>query len=209
MNDEFWEKKWASQSIGFHLTHVNPHLRAFWSHLSLSRAQSVFVPLCGKSVDLTWLAQRHGRVIGVELSDIAVRAFFAEQLYTPMVMPQGSHQCYVFDEIELHQGDYFSLKLSEPVDAIYDRAALIAMPPEQRQRYVAHLLNQLKPNGQILLISLERPQALTMGPPYYVPKDEIRQLFDTCRVSLLHEETEVSPKDPAHPWIESIWHIQK
>ncbi len=209
MNNEFWEKKWASQSIGFHLTDVNPHLSAFWPHLALSRTQSVFVPLCGKSNDLTWLAKRHERVVGIELSDIAVRSFFAEQLYTPMVMPQGSLQCYSFDEIEIYQGDYFHLNLSEPVDAIYDRAALVAMPLDQRAQYVEHLLNQLKPKGQILLISLERIQDLTMGPPYYVPQDEISQLFDGCVITLLHQAVESDPKDVDQPWVEKVWHIQK
>lgn len=209
MNNEFWQQKWASNAIGFHLTDVNPLLIKHWCALNLSREDRVFVPLCGKTVDLDWLAQRHDDVIGAELSDIAVRAFFSEHLYTPLVMPQGEHLCYQFDEITLYQGDFFSLNLPEPVNAIYDRAALIAMSPSQRQTYVQHLLAQLKAGGQILLISLEKEQDQQIGPPYCVPESEICQLFDGCELALLSRELEPSPKDPASPWVECVWHIRK
>ncbi len=82
---EFWHAKWASNQIGFHLTDVNTLLTDHWHTTQPKREDRVFVPLCGKSEDLVWLAEKHNDVQGVELSPIAVRAFFAEHFYTPTV----------------------------------------------------------------------------------------------------------------------------
>ena len=98
MEHEFWESKWASNVIGFHLSDTNPILTQYWSALKPQRNDTVFVPLCGKSMDLDWLAEKHNSVTGVELSKIAVRAFFAERLYTPTVTALTSTlELYEFD----------------------------------------------------------------------------------------------------------------
>jgi len=108
MNPEFWHSRWAENRIGFHLTDINPLLVEYWPTLKPQRNERVLVPMCGKSNDLVWLAERHNQVVGIELSDIAVKAFFAENLYTPLVTGVGHQLTYEFDEITIHCGDFFA-----------------------------------------------------------------------------------------------------
>ncbi|CAH0525877.1 thiopurine S-methyltransferase [Vibrio hippocampi] len=178
MNDfEIWHDKWAANQIGFHLEDVNPLLIDYWSKLKPLKNETVFVPLCGKSEDLVWLAQQHDEVYGVELSQIAVRAFFAEHFYTPLVTAiSGQYELYQFDELNLYVGDYFSLPIA-PVDLIYDRAALVAMPKEIRGEYVSKLKQLLKPGGRILLVTLDYIQQELSGPPFSVTEAELTEYF--------------------------------
>ena len=194
MNAEFWHSRWAENRIGFHLNDTNPALTEHWHAVKATRDDRVLVPMCGKSVDLIWLAQRHDNVIGIELSDIAVKAFFAEQLYTPMVSGVGTETVYEFDEITIHCGDFFSARV-EPVDVVYDRAALIAMPQNMRQMYAERLLALLKEKGRILLVTLDYPQEQLDGPPFSVSKEEVDNLFKDCRVTHLARDD----ADESHP----------
>ncbi|PTC04085.1 thiopurine S-methyltransferase [Vibrio mediterranei] len=190
MNDfELWHDKWASNKIGFHLEDVNPLLIKYWNQVKPNRTDGVFVPLCGKSEDLVWLAQRHDSVQGVELSQIAVRAFFAEHFYTPMVTPiNGQFELYQFDELDIYVGDYFTAPI-RPVELIYDRAALIAMPEELRALYVDNLKRSLMPGGRILLITLDYVQAEMSGPPFSVPSSEVKAYFgEEYRLTLLERD---------------------
>ncbi|NLS12946.1 thiopurine S-methyltransferase [Vibrio sp. SM6] len=192
---EFWHQKWASNQIGFHLLDVNPLLSQYWGATQPERHHSVLVPLCGKSEDLVWLAARHDNVIGVELCPIAVRAFFAEHFYTPTVTElSGSHQLYQFDELSIYSGDFFTAPLSK-ADRIYDRAALSALSPSQREAYVRRLLEHLNPGGKILLVTLDYAQEEMSGPPYSVPFTEISQRFEQCKITQLF----VDDADEAHP----------
>lgn len=137
----------AANQIGFHLEDVNPLLIRFWSDLAPKRSQKVLVPLCGKSEDLIWLANQHDSVQGVELSQIAVRSFFAEHFYTPTVTRlNAQHELYQFDELTLFTGDFFTAPV-ESVDLVYDRAALVALPEEMRAEYAQRVLQLLKPGG--------------------------------------------------------------
>ncbi|KMV30995.1 thiopurine S-methyltransferase [Photobacterium swingsii] len=195
MDAEFWHSRWAENRIGFHLDDANPLLLKYWSALGATREDSVLVPMCGKSIDLDWLAQKHSHVIGVELSQIAVRAFFAEHLYTPMVIEQGNGQAvYEFDEIKIHCGDFFTVQV-EPTDVVYDRAALIAMPKTLRKQYADRLLSLTKPGGRILLITLDYPQEQLNGPPFSVDEAEVNALFEGCKITLLERDD----KDESHP----------
>ena len=192
---EFWHNKWASNQIGFHLSDVNPILINHWEKTSPNRNDKVFVPLCGKSEDLIWLAARHNAVQGVELSKIAVRSFFAEHFYTPTVIPvNGQHELYQFDELSIYTGDYFTAPL-EPVDIIYDRAALIALPAEMRETYVERLLSLLNPGGRILLVTLDYCQSEMSGPPFSVSSREVEALFNGHKVTHLYRDD----ADENHP----------
>lgn len=196
-NPEFWHNKWAANQIGFHLEDVNPLLIKFWEKTEPSYEKSVFVPLCGKSEDLIWLATKHSDVQGVELSQIAVRAFFAEHLYTPTATQiSGQHELYQFDELNIYTGDYFSAPI-QPVDTIYDRASLVALPEEMRVQYVERLKLLLKPGGKILLVTLDYDQNEMAGPPFSVPKLEIDQLFAGYKITLLNQDI----ADDEHPKI--------
>ncbi len=186
---EFWHSKWAANKIGFHLEDVNPLLVSYWNATNPSSQDKVFVPLCGKSEDLVWLATKHEDVQGVELSNIAVRAFFAEHFYTPMVMPiNGQHELYQFDELSIYAGDYFTAPI-QPVDIVYDRASLVALPQEMRAEYVAKIKSLLKPGARILLVTLDYPQDEMAGPPFSIPEQEVRTLYSEYTVTrLLRDE---------------------
>lgn len=185
---EFWHGKWAANQIGFHLEDVNPLLIEYWQHTKPNHEDTVLVPLCGKSEDLVWLATKHADVQGVELSNIAVRAFFAEHFYTPMVMPiNGQHELFQFDELSIYTGDFFTAPL-KPVDIVYDRASLVALPEEMRVEYVARIKSLLKPGGRILLVSLDYRQDEMAGPPFSVAEQEIRALFSEFKVTRLYRD---------------------
>jgi thiopurine S-methyltransferase len=212
MEHEFWESKWASNVIGFHLPDTNPILTQYWSALKPQRNETVFVPLCGKSMDLDWLAEKHNSVTGVELSKIAVRAFFAERLYTPTVTALTSTlELYEFDELTIYSGDYFSAPI-EATDLIYDRAALVALPKEMREEYVQVLRSRLKEDGRILLVTLDYDQTEMAGPPFSVPEEEVRSLFSGMTITRLQRDE----ADTNHPKIkkglsrfaEEVWLIE-
>ncbi|MDR9862809.1 MULTISPECIES: thiopurine S-methyltransferase [Pseudomonas] len=179
MQPEFWHKKWASNQIGFHLPEVNPHLQRHWPELPLPAQARVLVPLCGKSLDLLWLAGRGHQVLGVELSEKAIEDFFSEHQVQPQISDKGAFKVYRSDSIELWCGDVFALTAEDVADctALYDRAALIALPPPMRERYAAHL-QQILPRGvQGLLITLDYDQAQMPGPPFAVADDEVQRLL--------------------------------
>lgn len=194
---EFWHAKWASNEIGFHLEDVNPLLIQYWPATNPSADENVFVPLCGKSEDLVWLATKHSDVQGVELSNIAVRAFFAEHFYTPLVIPlNGQHELFQFDELSIYTGDVFTAPV-KPVDLVYDRAALVALPEEMRVDYVARIQSLLKPGGRILLVTLDYAQSEMAGPPFSVAEQEVRALFEGYQVTKLYRDD----ADERHPKI--------
>ncbi|HAS63128.1 MAG TPA: thiopurine S-methyltransferase [Vibrio sp.] len=194
---EFWHNKWASNVIGFHLEDVNPLLLKFWQQTQPVNEDKVFVPLCGKSEDLVWLATKHQDVQGVELSNIAVRSFFAEHFYTPMVMPiGGQHELFQFDELSIYVGDYFTAPI-KPVDIVYDRAALVALPEEMREEYVARLKALLNPGARILLITLDYPQQEMAGPPFSVNEQEVQRHFAEFKITKLY----CDQADEHHPKI--------
>jgi thiopurine S-methyltransferase len=188
MDAEFWHSKWASNKVSFHLHEVNPFLQQFWSATSPVKNDRVLVPLCGKSEDLIWLARQHHEVIGVELSSIAVRSFFSEHFYTPLVTRVDSHhELYQFDELSLYQGDIFTAPLA-PVDIIYDRAALTALAPVQWQAYAERLVSLLCPGGRILLVTTNYCQHERQGPPFSISKGIIKTLFAGASVTCLLRE---------------------
>ncbi|KHT40256.1 thiopurine S-methyltransferase [Vibrio sinaloensis] len=193
---EFWHSKWAANQIGFHLEDVNPLLIEYWKHTNPTHDSKVFVPLCGKSEDLVWLATKHADVQGVELSNIAVRAFFAEHFYTPMVMPvNGQHELFQFDELSIYVGDFFTAPI-QPVDIVYDRASLVALPQDMRGEYAERIKSLLKPGGRMLLVTLEYDQSLMAGPPFSVPEQEVRSLYAGYKITQLHrnDEADMPPK---------------
>ena len=179
MEPKFWQERWARNQIGFHLPEVNPHLQRHWPKLALAEGAKVLVPLCGKSLDMMWLASAGYRVLGVELSEQAVEAFFSEQGLVPRVSQRGVFKVYQADLIELWCGDFFALDADAVADcsALYDRAALIALPPLMRSQYAEHLNTVLRPGCQGLLITLDYDQAQKAGPPFAVTDEEVRVLL--------------------------------
>jgi len=179
MEPKFWQDRWASNQIGFHQPKVNPYLQRHWPQLGLAEGAQVLVPLCGKSLDLMWLASQGLRVFGVELSEQAVEAFFDEQDLVPRITQRGTFAVYQAGLIEVWCGDFFALDAESLADcaALYDRAALIALPPLMRVRYAEHLNSLLRPGCEGLLITLDYDQTQKAGPPFAVTDDEVKVLL--------------------------------
>lgn len=175
MKKEYWFDRWQREEIGFHQSTVNPYLREYWHKLALTRNSMVFVPLCGKSRDMLWLRAQGHDVLGVELSSLAARAFFTESGHIPQYTVGHTFEHLEADNIHILCGDFFDLRGDDlaKITAVYDRAALIALPPEIRKQYVHHLLNILPPMAQILLITLDYPVSEMAGPPFAVTIDEV------------------------------------
>ena len=179
MDIEYWLNRWRQNRIGFHQDTVNPYLERFLPELNLPPGARVFVPLCGKSRDMHWLAHQGLGVLGVEVSAGAIAAFFSETGLPPERARRGAFECWASGSIRLLCGDFFGLTAAdlEGAAAAYDRAALIAFPPELRGRYARHCAELLPPGAQLLLITYEYPQEQMPGPPFSVGRNEIEALY--------------------------------
>lgn len=187
MEADFWKQRWAEGRIAFHQGVANEFLVAHAGRLS----GRVLVPMCGKAEDLAYLASRGHEVIGVELVEDAVAAFFAEHSLTPNVDEPWSdctHRKYGYGAITLIAGDWFTVTrdMVGTVDSVYDRAALVAMPPELRIPYIAQLRKLVAPGTQGLLVSLAYDQAKFDGPPFSVEDSEVRAHY--AKVEQLGEQ---------------------
>ncbi|TAL87838.1 MAG: thiopurine S-methyltransferase [Candidimonas sp.] len=179
MEADFWLQRWREGQTRFHQGRVMPLLQKYWPGLSLPANSRVLVPLAGKSLDIIWLAEQGHHVLAVELSALAIEQFFTENNLHPSSRdtPLGRH--FVAGRIEVICGDIFALDAATLADCagFYDRAALIALPPAMRQRYVRHVYGQLSQHCRGLLISLDYPQTQMEGPPFAVLEPEIEALY--------------------------------
>ncbi len=151
MEHEFWHERWEKDEIGFHQVTVNEELKRFLGRLELAAGTHVMVPFCGKTMDMWWLQERGFRVTGVELSPVAVRDFFDDAGLTPSVRRQDGFEVYSAAGVELICGDFFKLepRAFTEMDAVYDRAALVALPPAMRPVYVGQMTRLTRPGGVI------------------------------------------------------------
>ncbi len=179
MDSEFWHSRWRDNLIPFHKERANHFLQKYFDTLGLADGDEVLVPLCGKSVDMRWLRERGCTVTGVELSEIAVRDFFNEQGIAASRRQDGAFQILEGGGIKLLSGDFFALDSTRTgnISAVYDRAALIALPREMRVRYVDHLESLLAPEVPMLLLTFEYPAHEIDGPPFSVDEEEVRALY--------------------------------
>lgn len=179
MQPEFWQQRWSENRIGFHQDAPTPLLLKHWPVLGVAHDAQVFVPLAGKSLDMAWLAAQGHRVLGVELSQLAVERFFAEHGLEPEIASSRYGRHYRAGQIEIICGDAFVLDagILGQCAAVFDRAALIALPPEMRKRYAGQLYSQLPSGCRGLLITLEYPQHEMDGPPFSVEENEVRALY--------------------------------
>ncbi|NHZ35968.1 thiopurine S-methyltransferase [Massilia rubra] len=193
MDRDFWHRKWASNEIGFHEGAANPLMVAHVGRLELAPGSRVFVPLCGKSLDVHWLLAQGYRVAGVELSQLAVDQLFADLGVTPEVSVAAELLHYRAPHIDIFVGDLFALSASMlgEVDAVYDRAALVALPEAMRARYVVHV-GALAARAPQLLICYQYDQALMAGPPFSVGNDEVRQRYGHAYAVTLLDKAEVA-----------------
>jgi thiopurine S-methyltransferase len=159
----------------------------------------VYVPLCGKSIDMVWLAAHGHHVVGSELSGLAVREFFDELPATAVdVSAIGPFRRHRHEQFEILQGDALALtpELLGPVGAAYDRAALVALPSAMRERYVTGFARLLPPGSNTLLLSFEYQQELRPGPPFSVEPEEIARLYGPCFAVAELERTDIIAESP-------------
>ncbi|WP_020411803.1 thiopurine S-methyltransferase [Microbulbifer variabilis] len=179
MEEKFWLDKWQKNEIGFHEKSGNPMLAQYFTALSLKKGSRIFLPLCGKTGDIAWLRAQGCAIAGAELSEVAVQQLFEELELTPKIEKENNLKCYSAEKIKIFVGDIFSLTGDAlgSVEAIYDRAALVALPEEMRKRYTQHLMTITGVASQ-LLISFEYEQSQLAGPPFAIGSRQIFGYYD-------------------------------
>ncbi len=190
MQLDFWQQRWNQNQIAFHLPTINPYLLKYWQQFEIKSGSEVFVPLCGKTLDIAWLASQQYSVLGVECSEKAIQEFFSEQNMVAQTTQLNDFKCYSSDNIKLLQGDFFKLnkKILSNVSVVYDRASLIALPETMRKKYVSLLSHLLPESAEIFLITLDYDQLLMSGPPFSVTHDEVSNLYQAhYDLELLYE----------------------
>lgn len=198
MKKDYWLERWKREETGFHQDEINPYLRQYWQELHPAPGSEVFVPLCGKSHDMIWLRKQGHTVLGVEWSAMAVQAFFKENGYTAHHVTGEKFDCYEADGIRILCGDFFDLNKDDlaKAGAVYDRASLVALPPEMRERYVRHLLSILPPAIQILLVTFDYPQPEMEGPPFAVSPGEVEALYHKQAEIRLLAQPDILAQEP-------------
>lgn len=199
MEQEFWHERWEKDQIGFHKPDGHPMLHKYWPQLDLAASSRVLVPLCGKSVDMLWLAEQGHQVTGIELSAIAAERFFEENQLKYKKQSRGAFDCYVGQDIEIRVGDIFDMTASEiaAFDAFYDRGALVALPEDMRQSYVEQLMTGLKRAAVGLLITLDYDPSVMNGPPFNIGDEDVGKLYGRyAHVDLLAEQRGLDENDP-------------
>ena len=183
VDNAFWLDRWRENLIAFHQGRPNTALREHFEIVSPRAGARVLVPLCGKALDMAWLAGRGCTVRGVELSPIAVEDFFREQGLACEAREEGAFRVVAGGGVTLLCGDFFDVDadLAGSPDWVYDRAALVALPRELRARYAAHLLSVIPRAARMLLLTLEYPEGDLEGPPFCVREDEVRALYGPRR----------------------------
>jgi thiopurine S-methyltransferase len=207
MDAGFWHQRWEKSEIAFHESKANPLLVKHFTELSLAKGRRIFVPLCGKTLDISWLLSKGYRVAGAELSQVAIEQLFMELGVQPETSPIGEVEQWSTHNLDIFVGDLFALsrKILGPVDGIYDRAALVAFPEEMRKRYTAHL-TEITGKARQLLICYDYDQSLMEGPPFSVSNDEVKRHYAVNYDVTLIASTDVSGglkgKCPAK---ENVW----
>jgi thiopurine S-methyltransferase len=210
MDRDYWLNRWVENRTGFHMKGLNPLLERFWPQIAPSETGSVLVPLCGKSEDLRWLAERGHAVTGVELSPLAAKAFFSEQGIAFTESAEPPFTAFRGDRITYYVGDIFGLTVEQggPFEFLYDRAALIALPPTMRPAYARQLEALLAAKAKGLMISLEYDTSVMDGPPFSVPENEIGGLFANLQAEKVHEydclDEEPRFKDRGVRWMKEV-----
>lgn len=192
MDRQFWYDRWESNRIGFHSSKPNPSLVAHVEALSLNEGDRVFLPLCGKTLDIGWLLAKGYQVVGAELSKIAIEQLFAEMKITPEVSEGEDILHFSAPMVDIFVGDIFTMtrKMIGGIDAVYDRAALVALPVEMRKRYTEHLV-EITNKAPQLLLAFTYDQALMDGPPFSIKDEEVKSYYEAPYTLLKIDSHEV------------------
>ncbi|MDP3087946.1 MAG: thiopurine S-methyltransferase [Methylotenera sp.] len=214
MKHNFWLERWQNNQIGFHLPETNPLLLKHFSTLDLKPNQNssirVFLPLCGKTLDIAWLLLQGYRVAGAELSQIAIEDLFYSLNLTPTITKLGEITHYSATNIDIFVGDILNVTpaMLGNVDAVYDRAALVALPDEMRKIYTMHLM-VLTNKAPQLLICFEYDRSLHAGPPFSISSNEVKQHYQTTYdLTLLASKTIPDGLKGKHLATEQVWWLK-
>jgi len=198
MDHDFWHQRWLQDKIGFHLDEPNPLLVKFFAELGLSRGDEVFVPLCGKSMDMRWLHDQGLHVIGIELSDLALDSFIESNKLACRRLQAGEFNICHADGYTLYGGDFFAMNAAviQHCKLVYDRAALIAFPEDMRVKYAHYMLSIIPEEASIFMITLEYNQDQMSGPPFSVTRSEVESLYgDRFKLQELSKENVLAAHD--------------
>ena len=197
MEHSFWHDKWKINQIGFHLDYIHPILKRNLAAITLEKGAKVFVPLCGKTLDIGYLLAQGQSVVAVELSEIAVRAVFEQLEAQPEITDWQGGKCYQAAHVQIFVGDFFALTQADLGDVawVYDRAALIALPEAMRKEYSSHLA-KITGYASQLLITLDYDQSIAGGPPFAVSTEEVEALYGGMYPIQLIEEADIIEEEP-------------
>jgi thiopurine S-methyltransferase len=209
MQKQYWQDKWSSMEIGFHQPSVNPLLAEHISHLNLTQGNRIFIPLCGKTLDIAWLLSQGYKIVGAELIESAIIQLFNELDVTPTIteLTEGKH--YYSQNIDIYVGDIFDLTQSVlgKVDAVYDRAAFVALPEKVRIDY-AQQIQTISQQAPQLLITFNYDQTSMQGPPFSIINNEIENHYASrYHINLLASDKVQEPVKGNLNVIENIWHL--
>jgi thiopurine S-methyltransferase len=210
---KFWQKRWKTNEIGFHEGKPNALLVKYFERLELRKGARVFVPLCGKTRDLSWLLSKGCSVVGAELSELAIGQLFSELGLKPDITATKSSALkrYSAKNVEVFVGNIFDVTRAKAgkVDAIYDRAALVALPPTVRKQYTAHLRRITNTAPQIL-ISFEYDQRVFQGPPFSITNPElVKHYANHYDLTLLSSDAMPDGLKGKWPATENLWLLQR
>lgn len=210
MDPDFWHQKWKSNEIGFHQDAANALLVKHVGRLALAKGDRVFLPLCGKTLDIHWLLGNGYRVAGAELSQLAVEQLFEELGTEPAITHHGDLDRYSAEGIDIFVGDIFGLDAETlgPIDAVYDRAALVALPRDMRSLYATHLM-RMSSHAPQLLICFEYDQARMQGPPFSIDAGEVTRHYGDDYALTLLERIEVPGGLKGECAMESVWLLEQ
>lgn len=211
MDKNFWINRWKANDVnGFHGPDANPFLAKYFSRLQLPKESRIFLPLCGKSLGIAWLLTHGYRVAGAELSELAITQLFSELKVTPEITKLCNLKRYSAPQVDIFVGDFFDLSASllGKVDAVYDRAALVALPPQMRGTYTAHL-KEIAGGVPQLVISYEYDQKLMDGPPFSVPNKEVEGHYkEHYQMTLLESVAVPGGLKGKCAATENVWHLK-
>ena len=210
MDAEFWLGRWQQGRTAWQQGAPGPFLLQHFATLALPPKPRVFVPLCGATPDISWLRAQGCAVVGAELSALAIGQVFDALGLVPLVTAMGPLRRHSTPGLDLFQGDIFDLtpQLLGPVDAVHDRAALFALPPETRRRYAAHLVT-LTDTAPQLLTCLDYAAPPDQGPPFSIPPEEVARLYGPhYRIALLAEEPS-QVFGTSIPARQTLWHLTR
>ena len=210
MEFNHWHDRWEQNQIGFHEGQPNVLLVEHFSALALPKGSRIMLPLCGKTVDIHWLLEQGYQVVGIELSEIAVKQLFEDLATTPTITEVGALKRYEASNVVIYVGDFFELteEALGAVDLVYDRAALVALTEPQRKRYTAHL-RLITQNAPQLVICYEYDQSIVAGPPHSISAEEMRQhyaeYFELKHLAEVPVEGGLKGKCPS---TEHVWYLE-